>query len=342
MRVVAVTAYAQDLGTLLLELTIVLPEQGDLVGSTPCEVEDVPGEDYGLFPLELAQADFLAILRKQTEIRGRLSHLGCHRCISYVLITPTPCEGGEAAPIITHLRAPFYRRWTAVTVQRLHRGGGALNSPPGRYKLDFKGSRQPGDEPMANAVLVVDMLKGFLEPGHNLYCGDGCREIIPRVRRLLERERETGSRIFFICDSHDPDDLEFQMFPQHCVKGTEEAMVVSELRGYVSEHNVIPKTRYSGSFNTGLERELEALNPEKIIVWGFVRTYAFSTPPPTPATGTTPSRCPPTASPPLTRTPTDEPCSTWRRYWVPVWCRPSPRRARARRDRPVGRAHSAP
>ena len=58
---------------------------------------------------------------------------------------------------------------------------------------------------MANAVLVVDMLKGFLEPGHNLYCGDECREIIPNVRRLLDREREAGSRIYFVCDNHEPD-----------------------------------------------------------------------------------------------------------------------------------------
>ena len=31
---------------------------------------------------------------------------------------------------------------------------------------------------MSNVVLVVDMLKGFLEPGHNLYHADS-RRIIP-------------------------------------------------------------------------------------------------------------------------------------------------------------------
>jgi len=121
---------------------------------------------------------------------------------------------------------------------------------------------------MANAVLVVDMLKGFFEPGHNLYCGDGCREIIPNVRRLLEQERAAGSRIYFICDSHDPDDLEFQMFPIHCVKGTEETEVIHELGEFAREDNVIPKNRYSGFFNTSLEEELKALSPEKVIVCG--------------------------------------------------------------------------
>ena len=121
---------------------------------------------------------------------------------------------------------------------------------------------------MTNAVLVVDMLKGFLEPGHNLYCGEGCREIIPNVRRLLEREREAGSRIIFICDNHDPDDLEFQMFPRHCVKGTEEAEVIPELGEFIVRNNVILKNRYSGFFNTNLESELKALDPEKVIVCG--------------------------------------------------------------------------
>ena len=121
---------------------------------------------------------------------------------------------------------------------------------------------------MANAVLVVDMVRGFLEPSHNLYCGDGCREIIPNVKTLLEREREAGSRILFICDNHEPDDLEFQVFPRHCVKGTAEAEVIPELGGLVTKDNVIPKSRYSGFFDTRLEKELEDLSPEKVIVCG--------------------------------------------------------------------------
>ena len=39
---------------------------------------------------------------------------------------------------------------------------------------------------MTNVVLIVDMLRGFLEDGHNLYCGDSAREIIPNVKRLIK------------------------------------------------------------------------------------------------------------------------------------------------------------
>ena len=123
---------------------------------------------------------------------------------------------------------------------------------------------------MSNVVLVVDMLKGFMEPGHNLYCGDGCRDIISNVRTLLEREKNQGSRILFVSDNHDPDDLEFQMFPVHCVKGTDETHVVPELAEYVepSGENVLPKNRYSGFFGTDLADQLEAISVDKIIVCG--------------------------------------------------------------------------
>ncbi len=121
---------------------------------------------------------------------------------------------------------------------------------------------------MTNVVLVIDMVKGCLEPGHNLYCGDESREIITRVHSLLARERAAGSEILFISDHHDPDDLEFQIFPVHCVKGTEEPQVIPELTEFVTGDNVIPKNRYSGFFNTALEARLAAATPDKIIICG--------------------------------------------------------------------------
>jgi len=119
---------------------------------------------------------------------------------------------------------------------------------------------------MANAVLVIDMLRGFLEEGYPLYCGAKARDIIPNIQRLLERELAGGAKVFFICDDHDPDDLEFKVFPPHCIEGTVEAEVIPELAKYPGE--VIPKKRYSGFFGTALKAKLRELRPEKIIVCG--------------------------------------------------------------------------
>jgi len=119
---------------------------------------------------------------------------------------------------------------------------------------------------MANAVLVIDMLRGFLEEGYPLYCGASARRIIPNVQGLLEHELAQGSKIFFICDNHDPDDLEFKMFPPHCVRGTAEAEVIPELARYSGE--VIPKRRYSAFFDTPLGEKLGEFKPEKLIICG--------------------------------------------------------------------------
>jgi len=119
---------------------------------------------------------------------------------------------------------------------------------------------------MASAVLVIDMLKGFLEQGYPLYCGDKAHRIIPNIQGLLETELKLGTKVFFICDHHAPDDPEFEIFPPHCVEGTAEVEVIPELANYPGE--IIPKQRYSAFFDTPLEEKLRQLKPEKLIVCG--------------------------------------------------------------------------
>ncbi len=121
---------------------------------------------------------------------------------------------------------------------------------------------------MANVVIVTDMLRCFMEPGHPLYVGDKARSIIPNVQKLLEKELTRGSRIIYICDNHDPDDLEFRMFLPHCIVGSEEANVIPELKKYPGD--IVPKKRFSGFFGTDLEQRLKAMKPDKVIVCGVL------------------------------------------------------------------------
>ena len=121
---------------------------------------------------------------------------------------------------------------------------------------------------MANVVLVVDMLRGFLEEGYPLYIGADARRIVPNIQKLLEREVAGGSKIFFICDNHDPDDAEFKMFPPHCIAGTVEAEVILELAKFPGE--IITKKRYSGFYGTKLGEKLKALNPDRLVICGVL------------------------------------------------------------------------
>ncbi len=118
---------------------------------------------------------------------------------------------------------------------------------------------------MANLVIVADMVRGFMEEGYALG-NPKLRRIAPFIGKLLDCELARGSHVIFVNDNHDPDDLEFKMFPRHCVRGTPETEVIRELARYATE--IIPKTRYSAFFGTTLEKRIKELKPEKIIVLG--------------------------------------------------------------------------
>lgn len=119
---------------------------------------------------------------------------------------------------------------------------------------------------MPDAVLVIDMLRGFMERDYPLYCGDLARKIIPNVQSLLDSELQRGSRAFFICDAHDPDDPEFALFPKHSVAGTREAEIIPELRHYPME--VVPKKRLAHFFHGDLEEQIRSIGAKRIVVCG--------------------------------------------------------------------------
>ncbi len=121
---------------------------------------------------------------------------------------------------------------------------------------------------MSRALIVVDMLVGFLEEGRPLDCGDTARAIVPFVVDKAREFSDRGDPVIFIADNHDPDDAEFERFPPHCIAGTEEAEVVPELKPFVNETFLIPKTRYSGFFGTHLVDLLADIMPEVVEVVG--------------------------------------------------------------------------
>lgn len=118
-------------------------------------------------------------------------------------------------------------------------------------------------------LLVIDMLNDFIDPAGALYCGDRSREIIPVIRSLMDAFQAENHRIIFLRDAHRPDDLEFQRFPPHAVRGTWGADVIPELEPPPGSL-VIDKTRFSGFYGTNLEAVLAEIQPEEVWVTGVV------------------------------------------------------------------------
>ncbi|MFQ6038535.1 MAG: cysteine hydrolase family protein [Candidatus Aminicenantales bacterium] len=117
------------------------------------------------------------------------------------------------------------------------------------------------------ALLVIDMLKDFLEKDGALYCGDASRAIIPFVREKVESFHRSGDLVVYICDSHEKNDAEFNMFPPHCVAGTEGAEIIDELPRKASDV-IIHKNRYSAFFGTSLDKVLAENHVREVHVVG--------------------------------------------------------------------------
>jgi nicotinamidase/pyrazinamidase len=104
-----------------------------------------------------------------------------------------------------------------------------------------------------DALMVVDMQVGFLREG--ALASDRCLAVLPAVVEEVGAALDRGDHVIFTADTHEPDDLEFRIFPVHCVRGTREADIVDELAGFLDRERVhlVPKRRYSAMFETELE-----------------------------------------------------------------------------------------
>jgi len=121
---------------------------------------------------------------------------------------------------------------------------------------------------MSRVLLVIDMLEGFLRKEYPLYCSDAAAAIIPFVKKKVEEYAASGELVVFIADNHDPNDLEFKKFPPHCIAGTKQSEVISEIQGIAKNSVYVPKKRYSGFFGTKLEKILKKEKPDLVEVVG--------------------------------------------------------------------------
>jgi len=121
---------------------------------------------------------------------------------------------------------------------------------------------------MKKVLLVMDMVEGFIRRGNPLYCGAQSEAIVPFVKGKLEEYGKSGELVVFIIDSHDPEDLEFKRFPSHCIKGTNQCELISELKGIVKNAAYLYKKRYSAFFGTNLEEILKKEKPDIVEIVG--------------------------------------------------------------------------
>ena len=117
-------------------------------------------------------------------------------------------------------------------------------------------------------LMVTDVQEGFTRRGN--LASPECTAAIPRVVRIVEEALDSGTPVIFTKDSHVENDREFEVFPRHCVVGTDEHDLVAELRPFEPQAAaVIEKRRYSAFFDTEAEGILADLAPDEVHIMGF-------------------------------------------------------------------------
>jgi len=118
------------------------------------------------------------------------------------------------------------------------------------------------------ALLVIDMLNDFVLEGAPLRVPK-IEKIIEPIKREISKARSERYQVIYLCDSHEEDDKEFELFPPHAVKNTEGSKIIDDLKPEGSDL-IVRKNTFSGFLNTNLDEILKKLSVEKLIVTGDV------------------------------------------------------------------------
>lgn len=119
------------------------------------------------------------------------------------------------------------------------------------------------------ALLIVDMVKDFTDPEGLVFYPQN-REILPRIKKVLEACRENGALIVFLqhCNRKGKFDRKAAGMRPNCIEGSggeeiDPMLLVDEEKDYV-----IKKRRYSGFFGTDLDLVLRENGVRNVLVVG--------------------------------------------------------------------------
>jgi nicotinamidase-related amidase len=118
------------------------------------------------------------------------------------------------------------------------------------------------NDPSRIAVLAVDVTNGFCSEG--ALSSPRVGRIAEPIARLFVRAYDLGVCHFLLPqDTHSEDAVEFESFPAHCVRGTDEPVTVPELRDlpFSDLFTIMEKDSISSDIDTELDDWLDG-HPE--------------------------------------------------------------------------------
>lgn len=118
-------------------------------------------------------------------------------------------------------------------------------------------------EQLKRILIIVDMVNGFVRKGN--MADKYIQHIIAEQIRLIENLTD-DERLVFIKDTHEKECREFDRYPVHCVRGTEEAEVVDELKKYEEIALVYEKNSTSTIYAPNFLKDIDRMKALKEVV----------------------------------------------------------------------------
>lgn len=148
-----------------------------------------------------------------------------------------------------------------------------LDTKTGEY-LDLLADynqRQVEFDPQAAALVIVDLQRCFLDPGHHLF-SPNCRAILPAAAALLKHFRAMGRPVVYTLQMNKGERIDRgpvlrRWWPSTPLENSPDTEPVDEVLP-LPEEKVIPKRRYSGFFATDLELTLRSMGVSQVVVAG--------------------------------------------------------------------------
>ncbi|MFV0254721.1 MAG: isochorismatase family cysteine hydrolase [Erysipelotrichaceae bacterium] len=120
---------------------------------------------------------------------------------------------------------------------------------------------------MKKLLVVVDLVNGFINEGalHD----NQIKTIIPECKRLIGEFLNAGHEVVAFRDCHNSDDEEFLDYPTHCLRGSNEAEFVDEIKEYEDQMIVIDKQTTNGFTAEDFQKDIKKYSQmDEIVVVG--------------------------------------------------------------------------
>lgn len=113
-------------------------------------------------------------------------------------------------------------------------------------------------DPSTLAIFSADMIVGFCN--HGSLASERVGALAAPVADLFQRAHDQGVRqIVLLQDDHHPNTPEFNAYPPHCVRGTDEAETIAELQNlpFAGKYTIFEKNSLNPAIATGFDAWLD-------------------------------------------------------------------------------------